>query len=65
MTLLGTKSEERSRRNDETGEIEKWRVALVLFAKCDNEPCLNFTTRHDLAGSWCCDECIISSEERR
>ena len=28
----------------------------VTFAKCNNKKCSNFTTNHDLSGSWCMDE---------
>lgn len=33
-------------------------------AKCDNAKngCQNFTTNHDLAGSWCCSECFCQHE---
>ena len=34
----------------------------VTFAKCNNVKCSNFTTNHDLSGSWCMDACIIESE---
>ena len=34
----------------------------VTFAKCNNVKCSNFTTNHDLSGSWCMDECFIESE---
>jgi len=34
----------------------------VTFAKCNNKKCSNFTTNHDLSGSWCMDECFIESE---
>ena len=34
-------------------------IITVCFAKCDNEKCNNFTTNHDLSGSWCSSECWI------
>ena len=34
----------------------------VTFAKCNNKKCSNFTTNHDLSGSWCMDECFIEFE---
>ena len=34
----------------------------VTFAKCNNVKCSNFTTNHDLSGSWCMDECFIEFE---
>ncbi len=32
------------------------------FAKCTNDKCSNFTTTHDLAGSWCSISCIVEFE---
>jgi hypothetical protein len=32
------------------------------IVKCYNKTCYNFTTNHDLAGTWCCNECFIESE---
>ena len=34
----------------------------VTLTKCDNVKCSNFTTNHDLNGSWCMDECFIDFE---
>jgi hypothetical protein len=34
----------------------------TTIAKCDNKKCSNFTTNHDLHGSWCMDECFIENE---
>lgn len=35
------------------------------IAKCDNAKngCNNFTTNHDLSGSWCCPECFVQHED--
>ena len=62
--LLGTISETKSRIHPETNELEEWKVVKLCLAKCDNDRCFNFTTRHDLAGSWCSDNCVIEYEER-
>jgi hypothetical protein len=37
-------------------------MTLVKMVKCNNEKCLNFSSNHDLSGTWCCDECFIESE---
>lgn len=37
-------------------------IAITLAAHCNNKNCSNFTTNHDLAGSWCCDACFVESE---
>jgi len=44
------------------GTISNGKYVTVVFAKCNNERCSNFTTVHDLNGSWCCPECFIQSE---
>lgn len=30
--------------------------------KCYNKTCYNFTSNHDLSGTWCSEECFIQSE---
>ncbi len=64
MTCLGGTTETKSRIHPETGEVETWKVSSVTFAKCDNDKngCNNFTTNHDLAGSWCSKECFMQHE---
>ena len=32
------------------------------MVKCYNKKCLNFSSNHDLSGTWCSDECFIESE---
>ena len=35
---------------------------MNLINHCQNKGCLNFTSNHDLAGSWCQDVCFMESE---
>ncbi len=37
-------------------------LTVLTVAKCNNEKCNNFTTNHDLAGSWCSISCIEEAE---
>lgn len=33
-----------------------------MINHCQNRRCQNFTSNHDLGGSWCQDECFMENE---
>ncbi len=35
---------------------------LKLMNHCQNKTCFNFTSKTDLSGSWCQDECFFKGE---
>lgn len=35
---------------------------VSLQDHCQNKTCFNFSSKHDLSGTWCQDECFIESE---
>ena len=37
-------------------------ASLITINHCQNKNCFNFTSKHDLSGTWCQDECFIESE---
>lgn len=39
----------------------KWKDNTA-YAKCNNKLCNNFTTSHDLNGSWCSHICFVQNE---
>lgn len=37
-------------------------LKLITINHCQNPKCFNFTSKHDLSGTWCSDECFIEFE---
>lgn len=44
-------------------DLEK-NKAILKGIKCQNPLCYNFTSNHDLGGTWCCNECFIEVESQ-